>query len=167
MYAAADKDVSWPTHRLSKLKVSKWRNVHNLNAILLIQFFFLLLSRSSLRLENDEKLWSLLITCILTLYHVCIVLGCQPASTNLGEARGPFVATYVVLKLLLLYRRMVLQLHTVFGVGEGSCLFLFLFVSFAFFTMAFPMRNLTRLVAVRYFLTCTLLKNYTKGKEQR
>ena len=97
----------------------------------------------------------------------CIVLGCQPASTILGEARGPFVATYVVLKLLLLYRRMVLQLHTVFGVVEGSCLFLFLFVSFAFFTMAFPMRHLTRLVAVRYFLTCTLLKNYTKGKEQR
>jgi hypothetical protein len=83
----------------------------------------------------------------------CIVLGCQPASTILGEARGPFVATYVVLKLLLLYRRMVLQLHTVCGVVEGSCLFLFLFGSFAFFTMAFPMRNLTRLVAVRYFLT--------------
>ena len=83
----------------------------------------------------------------------CIVLGCQPASTILGEARGPFVATYVVFKLLLLYRRMVLQLHTVFGVVEGSCLLLFLFGSFAFFTMAFPMRNLTRLVAVRYFLT--------------
>ena len=103
----------------------------------------------------------------LYLIITCIVLGCQPASTILGEARGPFVATYVVLKLLLLYRRMVLQLHTVFGVVEGSCLLLFLFVSFAFFTMAFPMRHLTRLVAVRYFLTRTLLKNYTKGKEQR
>jgi len=96
----------------------------------------------------------------------CIVLGC-PLAPFLGEARGPFVATYVVLKLLLLYRRMVLQLHTVFGVVEGSCLLLFLFASFAFFTMAFPMRHLTRLVAVRYFLTCTLLKNCTKGKEQR
>jgi hypothetical protein len=56
----------------------------------------------------------------------CIVLGCQPASTILGEARGPFVATYVVLKLLLLYRRMVLQLHTVFGVVEGSFIFIFI-----------------------------------------
>ena len=77
----------------------------------------------------------------------------NPLAPFLGEARGPFVATYVVLKLLLRYRRMVLLLHTVCGVGEGSCLFLFLFVSFAFFTMAFPMRHLTRLVAVRYFLT--------------
>ena len=55
----------------------------------------------------------------------CIVLGCQPASTILGEARGPFVATYVVLKLMLLYRRMVLQLHTVCGGRK-------LFISFSF-----------------------------------
>ena len=103
---------------------------------------------------------------LITVLHALFWVA-NPLAPFLGEARGPFVATYVVLKLLLLYRRMVLQLHTVFGVGEGSCLFLFLFGSFAFFTMAFPMRHLTRLVAVRYFLTCTLLKNYTKGKEQR
>ena len=123
----------------------------------------------SFLVQNVARKWRKVVNSLFNYYMhcTCIVLGCQPASTILGEARGPFVATYVVFKLLLLYRRMVLQLHTVFGVVEGSCLFLFLFVSFAFFTMAFPMRHLTRLVAVRYFLTCTLLKNYTKGKEQR
>ena len=127
-----------------------------------LDFFVLFFSGPSCGSKMAKSCESLFNYCTGT----CIVLGC-PLAPFLGEARGPFVATYVVLKLLLRYRRMVLQLHTVCGVGEGSCLFLFLFVSFAFFTMAFPMRHLTRLVAVRYFLTCTLLKKYTKGKEQR
>ena len=51
----------------------------------------------------------------------------NPLRTTLGGACGHFVATFVVLvSKVLLYRRMVLQLHDVWGGGRK------LFISFSF-----------------------------------
>ena len=116
--------------------------------------FFFVLFWASFLLENGQK------GVIFLNYSTCIVLGWSTRFAPLLEVR------VVILWPLLLfwYRSSCCTVEwyyncTTFGVVEGSCLFLFLFVSFAFFTMVFPMRNLTRLVAVRYFLTCTLLKH--------